>query len=176
MLDVPELPDKPVKTDRLILVCGSVQSGKSTARKLLSQYLERKGGSCSDVIYAILARRKGITVDQLRTLPKEEVRPELIALGNAMCAADPLYLIGNLVWSGCSIIDGVRRKEEFKAAVHRFSPVTIWVENPNSPQLADNNEIVAGMCMHKINNSGTVADLALALESLVEHAKTDFIS
>lgn len=132
----------------VFFLTGFPQHGKSTARKYLCDRLSLTGASCSDFIYPELARLWGVTEGHLRSLPKEELRPHLVALGDLMTAQDAGRLVGLALDDGRRVIDGIRRIAEFDAAVrHARSrgrrPVSIWVSRtgPGTPNIRDNTQL-----------------------------------
>lgn len=85
-------------TPPVILICGPAGHGKTTAREILARIMQLKGGSCSDVVYAYLARIQGAhpldnaaKVAELRAQDKEALRPTLMKIGNWLCGD-----VGNL--------------------------------------------------------------------------------
>jgi hypothetical protein len=180
------MPNIPV-----IFVCGPVGHGKTTAREILSRITHLKGGSCSDVIYAILAQRRGVSVESLRHIPKEEIRPALIEVGDFVCGSvgqltevpvnnideslyrHPSALIRTLYLSGYNVIDGVRRRLELQHARDHLDwngvrSVVIHVEDPRKPKIADNSEDLRDLADNQIINDGTVNDLEIKLRAVLE--------
>jgi hypothetical protein len=85
-------------TPPVILICGPAGHGKTTAREILARVMQLKGGSCSDVVYAYLARIQGAKpeetaakIAELRAQDKETLRPTLVKIGNWLCGD-----VGNL--------------------------------------------------------------------------------
>ena len=158
--------------ETLFLIGGAPEVGKTTFRKLMSEYTELPGGSCSDVVYAIMATRTGKTVEELRAMPKSELRPKLVELGNAICDADPAYLVRYLYERGVRIVDGIRRKEELAAVLKEFSCVGVWIVNPRAAVVTDNTELTAADFPIVIQNDGTVDELALKVADFaIRHRK-----
>ena len=134
-----------------VLIIGPAQHGKSTYRKALAAALGTRGGSCSDAIYALWAYLDGKRGPEvLRELPKEEVRPKLVALGDWLTTDAPCFsthfpreafpeidptqldrtglprpsagaLIQYAFQDGVRVLDGVRRKRELEGARPFFS-------------------------------------------------------
>lgn len=171
-------------TPPVILVCGPAGHGKTTAREILCKLTALKGGSCSDVIFSYLALLRGTTVEELRKLDKEELRPELVKVGNWLCgdigdleeakspdapkASDiyrvPSTLIRTLYHNNRNVIDGVRRTLELKHAVEHLEwngirVLSIFITNPNGPAIPDNTEDLSSLCDEQVVNDGTVEEL-----------------
>lgn len=176
----------------VIFVVGPVGHGKTTCREILSRITHLKGGSCSDVIYAVLAARRGVSVQSLREVPKEELRPTLIEVGDWLCgqigqlaevAAKPeidetVYrapsaLIRTLYLNGYNVIDGVRRKLELQHAKEHLEwngvrTVVIHVSDPRKPLIADNSEDLTPLADNAIVNDGTPEELEQKLLDILD--------
>jgi hypothetical protein len=176
----------------VFFIVGPVGHGKSTAREILSQLTHLKGGSCSDVIYGCLARRRNVSVDTLRQIPKEELRPTLIALGDFICGSGPKLaedpadiafddavfrhpsaLIRMLYLNGYNVIDGVRRKAELEHARAQLDwngvrSFVVHVHDPRKALIADNSEDLTEFADLKIVNEGTVEELEVKLKTWLE--------
>jgi len=135
---------------KVIALMGLPQSGKSTAGKLLSKFTGWRMGTCSTVIYNILAKLDNLPPGDWHevTAPedKDRVRQRLIALGNAMGEEVPFVFPVALFNRGCRIVDGIRRRSEFEATEkfceeHNLDLWKIWIERPDRPPLTDNNEL-----------------------------------
>ncbi len=139
----------PPQTHPLIFVLGPAGHGKTTVREMIQEKLGVPGDSTSNVLYAFLALLTGKTEDELHALPKEELRPRLIELGDwftmhrddispelrAMFSEgeaaqhldemgkrvrDPAALVRMLFLAGARVYDGVRRVREFRTALHHL--------------------------------------------------------
>lgn len=176
----------------VFFVVGPVGHGKSTAREILSKATYLKGASCSDVIYRFLAVRRNTTVEELRKIPKEELRPALVEAGDFMVgrigkieevAANaeidqslyriPSLLIRTLYLNGNNVIDGVRRRLELVDAIGHLEwngirALTIYVEDPRKPQIADNSEDLKDLSDERILNDGTPEELEIKLRAILE--------
>jgi hypothetical protein len=176
----------------VIFVVGPVGHGKTTSREILSRITHLKGGSCSDVIYAVLAARRGVSVQSLRDPPKEELRPTLIEVGDWMCGQigqltevaakpevdetiyrSPSALIRTLYMNGYNVIDGVRRKLELQHAQEHLEwngvrSVVIHVHDPRKPLIADNSEDLTPLSDNQIVNDGTPGELEEKLFAVLD--------
>lgn len=170
---------------------GKPQHGKTTARKIVEQLTRLQGGSCSDVVYHYLATRRGVSVESLRQLPKEELRPVLCQAGDWICGlGDPLpepakngdigaemyrspsALIRTLYVSGRNCIDGVRRRLELQHAKDHLDwngvmSVTFFIERPGVPDIKDNTEDLRDLADVVIQNDGTIQQLGEKLEAFL---------
>ena len=177
----------------VFFVVGPAGHGKTTARELLCEITHGlKGASCSDIIYHFLAVRRNVSVELLKQIPKEELRPALIAAGDYLTGQIgtlqevaenteidsqiyrvPSILIRTLYLNGHNIIDGVRRRLELKDAFSHLEwngvrHLTIHVENPNGPKINDNAEDLKEFADECIWNDGTREELRGKLTALVE--------
>ena len=174
---------------RVVLIVGQIGHGKSSVRAALSAASGLRGASCSDLIYEKLARKRGVTVASLRQIPKEQLRPELVALGDwlvgvgdaASPAGIPWYggyrgydaLVWELFDGGFRIIDGVRRRVEMLATLARFrsmgvEPVVVHVERPMVPSVRDNSEDLRDFADFHVVNDGSREELAAKVRDLAE--------
>jgi hypothetical protein len=180
------MPNAPV-----IFVTGPIGHGKTTAREIISRVTHMKGGSCSDVIYAILANRRQVSVESLKQIPKEELRPALIEVGDFVCGSvgeikeapvnnideslyrHPSALIRTLYLNGYNVIDGVRRRLELQHAQQHLDwngvrSVVIHVQDPRKPIVQDNSEDLRDLADNQIVNDGTVGDLEIKILAVLE--------
>lgn len=136
--------------EKFVVVIGPAAHGKSTFRTAFAEALHVEGGSCSDYIYAVWAYLGDTTVEALRKLPKEDIRPKLVALGDWLTtpahtfrghfpfrlfpgwnpeALDktglpkphPGALVQGAFNSGVRVLDGVRRRCELEASLPYFA-------------------------------------------------------
>lgn len=180
-----------IQTPMFIFI-GHPQHGKTTARKIFCDLTGLSGSSCSDVIYALLARQKNIPEAELRAFPKETIRKELIEFGDYLCGSigklelvkpekpfhDDLYrapsaLVRVLYHSGRRAIDGVRRRLELQEVKDRMEwlgigTVVFWVERPGAPVIADNTAVTAKDADFVIVNDGDPAALKAKLVAWLE--------
>jgi len=176
----------------VIFVIGPPHHGKTETRKLFSELTYLKGDSTSNVIYRFLALRRQVSVEELHRIPKEELRPLLIEAGDFMVGArsaiaevpvnkeidDILYripsaLIRTLYMNGYNIIDGVRRKSELSDARKHLEwngvrHLTIWVERPGLPTVADNTELTHEEADEVLINDGSLDDLRAKAKAILE--------
>lgn len=174
----------------VFLITGPAGHGKTTVRNVIAALSGNKGASCSDVIDHHIATKKGISVEELRKIPKEDRRAEQVKMGDWLTGQDgirdaseitpeekelyraPSALVRTLFFSGYRVIDGVRRRLELQEAVDRlnwcgFPTKVLYVVNPNGPKIQDNTEDLRDLADHVIENSGTKNDLALRTHALL---------
>ena len=75
----------PPRNPPVFFVVGPAGHGKTTVREILARLVRLRGGSCSDVIFHFLALRRGVPIEELRAIPKEDLRPDLIKAGDFLC-------------------------------------------------------------------------------------------
>jgi len=142
-----------MKKDTVVCIIGIPQAGKTTFSRFLAQYANRVRGSCSEIIYPILADitpELPITEDwhTIDISQRDSIREKLVTLGNAISDQLPAVFPIALVNRSCRVIDGVRRKEElhqfreYCAATGKILKV-LWVERVNhpNPDITDNTEL-----------------------------------
>ncbi len=176
----------------VIIVIGPPHHGKTETRKILSELTFQKGESTSTIIYDFLAKRRGITVDELKKTPKDELRPELIEAGDFLVGKidkiklDPVddtldkivyripsTLLRILYLSGVNVIDGVRRKQELSDSIKHLEwngvrSLVIWVERPGVEILQDNTELTQTDAHEVVQNDGTLEDLKEKMKVVLE--------
>lgn len=144
----------------IFIVVGRPRHGKNTFAEHLSSVTGQKVGDCSNIIYDELAVKLDIPVEKLLQLPKEEIRPQLIDLGNKLIAKDPCYFGRKLINNGHHIICGVRRLCELSCIrKEHMHTCVIWVQNDNAPIVEDNTEITKEDSDIVIFNNGDLFDL-----------------
>jgi len=149
---------------RVFVVCGPVQHGKSTLARWISATLGQDFGDCSSVIYREVASRRGITEAELRAMPKEDIRSDLIATGDDLCDPDPGFLAKQLYYGEAKrSIAGVRRRTELASLVEAVGDadvISIWIERPDGPSISDNTDFgLKEACPIHVANVGGVASL-----------------
>jgi len=155
---------------RYFFIIGLPQHGKTTTSKILEKLLGVASGSTSDYVYQALALKRGVTVEALRRIPKESLRPELVVTGDAICAINPTGLVEGLIGQGVTVIDGVRRKAELAACAYKLKKdghqvMVWWIENPRVPKIPDNTEVTQEDAQKVIQNDGTIAALETRLQA-----------
>lgn len=168
-LDVPKVTPHPVW-----LIIGLPRHGKTEVGKAMAEVLGCGRGSTSTPVYMALAAEwsanLGIPVldafHNLLALPKEQIRPDLVRVGDALCKENPAALSLWLVDNGNYVIDGIRRRSELdytrKVLAERGHKVTVcWVwREPPPPTISDNTEVTAADASCGIfNNYETVEEL-----------------
>jgi hypothetical protein len=185
----PSVAQKPDAPRSAFIFIGPPHHGKTLARKIFCELTGMRGGSCSDVIYAILSHFTKTPVSELQALPKEELRPRLIELGDYLCGArdtlelnkftvpDNIYrgpsaLLRSLFHTGALVFDGVRRKDELAhfAGILTWLGIehrVLWVERPGCPTVSDNTEVTVDDATVVVVNDGTPSQLRAKIEALV---------
>lgn len=165
----------------VIFLIGPPGHGKTESRKILSEITHLKGQSTSEVIYAYLAERRGTTIAELKKIPKEELRAELIKAGDYLCGQVgqfgdapaeidsqlyriPSALVRMLYLAGHNIIDGVRRRLELSDAIKHLEwngvrSLVLWIQRPAAPIIKDNTELSPLDAHLIIDNDGTLEEL-----------------
>lgn len=157
---------------QLYLIAGPATHGKTTLSTYLSKCVRLRRASTSDPLYGMLAKELNLTEAQVRALPKEQVRPRLIALGRDVCKANKAALLIQLYTAGVCIIDGLRYKQEISEMVKFFDGrrdqfTVLWVSNPNKVTLADVGDLGPKDANFVFTNSGTIAELHKQVDSYV---------
>jgi hypothetical protein len=125
-------------SDPLFIITGPPRHGKDTFGTMLSEELGVPAvGATSDVIYEELARRLEVSVRALKRIPKEDLRPALVELGDIMTADNPSALVDALR-GRFLVITGVRRVREFSRALE--PKVLIWISREGGPVIEDNTD------------------------------------
>jgi len=146
--DQPQHFPPPSQSHPLFFVIGPSGHGKTTVRKMIQEKLGVPGDSTSNVLYAFLSFLSGKSEEEFRAMPKDELRPRLIELGDwftmtredlspelmAMFKPDMTQhikaigervrshasLVRMLFLAGVRVYDGVRRVTEFRTALHHL--------------------------------------------------------
>ena len=150
---------------RVFIICGDVQHGKTTLAKYLARAVKGGYRDCSDVIYETFARRAGMDVATARAMPKEAIRPQLITIGDELCAADPGFLAKRLYFGeSVRVIAGIRRTAELESLIADVgvdSVVPVWIDRPGGPSIPDNTQAaLRDMCPIHVVNSGMAHSLS----------------
>lgn len=145
-----------------IIVGGQPRHGKSTTASFLSSETGMLHGNTSDVIYRSLAQKMHRDEEEVRSMSKESLRPELIKMGDSLCHEDPAFLVKSLLDQHIQIITGVRKPLEL-AAVRKHTPRLkfLWVKRPGFHVIEDNTILTAADADHIIINDGTLDSLLL---------------
>ena len=153
-----------------IAVIGPVGSGKSTFSEILAKAFRDSGhgiflpesisqpvswAETSSIIYETVAFEQGLTVEELRTTPKEKLRPHLIITGDKLCerhGAD--FLSQTLFNRGHLIVAGMRKPEELHA-IRKLWPdlLTVWIHRPYHVGPKDNTLLTIGDAAWVITNT-----------------------
>jgi len=112
------------------LIFGPQGSGKTTFGRILAAAIGTTATDTSAWLKRVEMRRNG---------GKPFTRADLVALGDAVCAEDPAFLVDRCFEAG-RVAVGVRRWSEF-AAVHVKYPgvVDIYIDRAPGAEVADDN-------------------------------------
>lgn len=174
----------------VFIFIGPPHHGKTTSRKIFCELTGIKGASTSDVIYALLADKLGLSEEKLRETPKEELRPKLIEYGDFLCGMGQLALVEGsnkdehfmrtpsalcrvLFLTGHGVVDGVRRRlelQEFKDRLMWLGVPTVvfWVERAGHPTVEDNTQLKKEDADEIIQNDGDETKLRYNIETWVK--------
>lgn len=141
-------------------------AGKSTASVMVSNIIGCQAVDTSDMIYERLATEMGITLEELRAAPKEEIRPKLIEIGDRLSKTDPLALIRPVMNSKSFTIAGIRKKDQLAALPSDVQ--VVWINREgHDPDSLDNLEIEPdGHCI-VINNGESMIEFKYVLCDLI---------
>jgi len=103
-----------------------------------------------------------MTIDEISAMPKEEIRPYLVKIGDEMCDRDITVLADKLIENGCGIIDGIRRKKELNGIKNKYNPLVIWINRPDNDDISDNTEVTAEDADYVFVNRPEIADPELS--------------
>tara|TARA_R110000803_G_scaffold106150_3_gene174285 strand:+ start:1761 stop:2258 length:498 start_codon:yes stop_codon:yes gene_type:complete len=123
----------------IYIICGYARVGKDTFAQHLADALDTKMGTTSDIIYETMSVRRGVSVDELKAIWKEDLRDDLVEMGDALCNIAPDYLAQALINRGVRVISGVRRLSEAQAI--REPKKIIWMERRHFTSPPDNTEL-----------------------------------
>ena len=139
-------------THPLIIVCGLPRGGKTTFARLLSAVTGIPHGDTSQIVYEEYALRHGMTVREAMEIPKENIRQELVGIGDQITEWGKSCLVRALWDRGCGIISGVRRVEELaEARVEWPGLYAVWIERKGCER-ADNTTVWPADCDRVIPN------------------------
>lgn len=151
-------------------IIGRARAGKSTFAEYLSEILGLQCSNTSDWLVEVEKfRRRKLHDLEPTALPspdfnKNEMRSWLIALGDAVCAQQPDFLIEQALKRG-AVITGIRRKEEFDYLPKDV--IVIFIDRAES--IADNFDIAKDKARYVIMNDGSLEDLRKKADDLAHH-------
>lgn len=142
----------------IIVVIGKARAGKSTFSRLISAILGVEYNGTSKVVYEAMALARGCSVEDLYSLPKEELRPHLIKFADYLCDMKADILSEATIKRGFSIVDGVRRLQELDALKKNpdFDIFTIYIDRKHGA-LEDNFNIPASEADLVVYNDASLA-------------------
>jgi len=144
-----------------ILIIGNKYHGKTTFANFLVKHTQQSEAfsTSSYLVYRLSLINNVSEANILKE--KEKYRPDLIELGNAMCAADAGCLVSICLWSSSkktTIIDGVRRQSEFSRVSDWFDHI-VWVFRESESIGKDNFELAETDANISILNDGDLDNL-----------------
>jgi len=156
-------------------IIGLRESGKELVANLLSHTLGERRGATSSIIYDEVARQRGVPRWEVESLPKDELVPELVRVGNSLCATDPSALVAPLLRRGVRVVYGIRRRVELAAArraaaTQGLTPVVVWLDRGEGSN--DNTEVSREDADYVIANHGSVGHLAKLVANLAAEFRT----
>jgi len=170
--------------NRVYLIIGYPQNGKTEIAEIIAEHFGVPHGSTSDVVYEALAASRALRNSStlkgelaiLRATPKQEIRDELVKMGDHLCASGGASCISwHLISKGCRVIDGVRRVEEFWELRHRlvdegFKPIAWWIQRePEPPRVVDNTTVTQSDAdAIFLNWYPTLDDLRAAVKAILQ--------
>ncbi len=139
-------------------IIGHARSGKSEFARYLADYMGLKTANTSDWLIEVEKHRRSslssLLADGPETFDKEKCRPWLIALGDAVCAQQPGFLIEQAFKHG-SVITGIRRRVEIDHLPKDV--VVVFIDKDEVVQ--DNFDIPMSYAKYVIKNNGSLDDL-----------------
>lgn len=118
-----------------------------------------------DVVWAEgQVKERGLSFNDAKILAERRIkdrdRKYLIALGDAMGAADPTVMVRACMRKG-RVVAGCRRIEELHTAIKDgLVYTTVWIERPDFNEGGiDNLELTKGHAQFYVENDGTLDDL-----------------
>jgi dephospho-CoA kinase len=150
----------------IICVIGRARSGKTTASNILSEITGIPTASTSDIVYNIMALASGCTVSELKSMPKEILRPQLIDIANYLCDIDPSILSKGLVQKGYKIVDGIRRETELLDLKKTYENEILITLIKSNRSINDNFNIPDHYADIIIDNNGTMEELKKKLTDI----------
>lgn len=138
----------------IIVIIGPARAGKSTFANWMSLHFGGKNSGTSRVVYELMAKARGCTLEDLYAIPKEELRPHLIEFADSLCDIYPDILSKKLINDGYTIIDGVRRLQELKELRENYITTVYYVKRDHGT--VDDNFNIPEQCAEFIvdNNGG----------------------
>jgi len=155
----------------VFIFIGWPKSGKKLAGQLFSHAARVTHAATSSIVYEELAKERGVRPWELESLEKDDLVPDLVRVGNALCANTPTALVAPLLKRGVRVISGVRRRVELRAARQHIRdcglvPVIVWMDRRGV--VRDNTEVGIGDADWVIRNYGSVGYLAERVAELAD--------
>jgi dephospho-CoA kinase len=157
---------------KVIVVIGKARAGKTTFSNFLAKEMGLKTSGTSKIVYEVMAKARGCTIEELNEIPKEELRPHLIALADHLCDMQPDILSRTLIKRGYLVLDGIRRHAELEALKENFDLEIVYILREKGTKV-DNFNIPTWVGDHKIYNNGSLTDLEKGAKVLAETLKND---
>lgn len=151
----------------IIVVIGRARSGKTTFSKFVENKYKIKSGGTSDAVYKFMAIARNCTVSELKKIPKEKIRDNLIRFGNSLCSVYPIFLSEYLINNNIVLIEGIRRRDELELLREKYNVLVYYIHR-NNGTISDNFDMCKDDSDVVIHNTGSLQNL----ENFVNNDKT----
>lgn len=154
----------------IVLIIGRARAGKTTAAKFLEHFSDWKSASTSEIVYDVVALATNTSVEELKKIPKESIRPTLIDTADYLCDIYPSILSEGLIKKGYKIIDGIRRTKEMDSLSGKnYGLFVIYLKRNES--IDDNFNIGEDYADVIVDNNGTLGELKEKIKEIYEEIK-----
>lgn len=143
---------------KITVIIGPARAGKTTFANWL---VSKRGGDAktagtSEIIYEAMQKATGKSLAELKSVPKEELRPRLIEFADYLCDIYPDILSRALVQRGVNIIDGIRRREELQWLKDKYDTEIFYIERYEGV-VKDNFELNPSDADYIVDNTGPLS-------------------
>ena len=144
----------------VIVIIGKARAGKTTFAKYLADLYGTKSAGTSDIVYKAMAIARNCKEEELRQIPKEELRPVLIDFANYLCSVVPDFLSSAIIQEGFDVIDGIRRRSELEALAAKHNIAVYFVDRTEGV-VEDNFELDKDDADFIVDNNGKLGDFKI---------------